>query len=225
MMEHFTDFLNYKKERTSIVINYNARKGSALYFKDTKLKNLKNKTINSIIQQINSFENKNEYFDLMNIILKELSYRSLINNTSIKSNNKTHSIVNLFNIAIDFYYYEFVDDKFYTSDIKTVTVSLIQKNKWYNYYILINNTYTGIDLNFVSIASVQGYSSRKQIGLAYLNYVLNNIPIEDSLINKNNKTAKIPIKCENLFNTVLNNNVYKIHKFSNRDELTELNLI
>jgi len=224
-MEYFKDFSNYKKERTSIVINYNAKKGTSLNFNNSKLKNIQVKTINNIIQQINSLENKNEYLDLVNVLLKELSYRRLIDNTSVKSGNNTHDIINLLDITVDFYYYEYNNNIYTVSKIETITVSLIQKNKWYDYYILINNIYTGVDLNFISINSAQGYSPRKQIGVAYHNYIINNIPIEDTIINKNNKLATIPYNSKGLFKTLLKNNIYSIHKYCDRDELTELNLI
>lgn len=225
MTEYFKDIINYKKERTNIIINYNAKKGTSLVFNNSKLKNIQVKTINSIIQQINSLENKDQYFDLMNTLMKELSYRSLIGNTSIKSNNNTHCNIDLFDFIVNFYYYEYINDNYVVSKIETIKVSLIQKNKWYNYYILVNDIYTGIDLNFVSINSVQGYSPRTQIGMAYYKYINNTVPIEDNIINKNNKIAKIPINSKGLFKTILKNHVYSINKYTSRDELTELNLI
>ena len=229
MTEYFKDFSEYKKERLTLIITYNAKKGSVLNFKNSRLSNLQTATIINIINQINSLENKCEYFDLANVLIKELSFRKLINGITAKKtkNNKKYSetklkneiIVN--NILVDFYYYNHLDNEFNISKIETITISFVQTNKWYKFYILVNNIFTGEYMDFVAINSTSSYSPRIQIGKAYKGYI-DGINLE---YDKTNDIAKIPIHVTELFENILNNNIYLIKKYNRRDELTLLNLI
>lgn len=77
MSIYFKEIESYIKKRAGIRITYNAYKGSALQFDNTRLSKIKRKTINSFIQHLKSNEDNNK--ELINILVKEREFRDILN--------------------------------------------------------------------------------------------------------------------------------------------------
>jgi len=127
-------------------------------------------------------------------------------------------------IYVEFYYYNFNNEtkKFNVSHIDIIKISFIQTNKWYKFYIFVNDVFTGRYLNLISINSIDYYSIRTEIGIAYKNFI-DGIFYEQG--NINNKIVNIPVSEKIMVENLFKNYIYPIKKYNRRDELTKLNLI
>lgn len=141
-------------------------------------------------------------------------------------NSENLAIVKNPTLNVNFYEYEFDNElkKFKVSAIKNVELSFIQTSNWYKLYILVNGQFTGRYLNLVSANSVEYYSLRKEIGLAYRNYKMNKfVPLPKNKIL--GKDIFVPESEKTMVNRVIFKHLIHINKFNSRDELTELGLI
>lgn len=81
MSTYFKEIESYIRKRVEIRISYNAYKGSALQFNNTRLTRMKRQTINSLIQHLKLDEDNNK--ELINVLVKEREFRDILKQLSI----------------------------------------------------------------------------------------------------------------------------------------------